>query len=160
MSIEWPRNHGRGAARWLINVGKSVEVSFETLDKDVARDGVVRDVFWQAVPDCWSTVCEAATWEVRTEVPNVWQSQVVEGGWSSSGDGVGQMSTVDEWRQVARLWSVECFLDQDGDFVGILYVTRSQWSLARTGEMWSNFFCADDESCERILNQLCLWMFT
>ena len=50
MSIEWPRNGARGAARWLINVGKSVEVSFETLDEDVARDGDVRDVFWQVFP--------------------------------------------------------------------------------------------------------------
>ena len=57
-------------------------MNFETLDEDVARDGVSRDVFWQVIPDCWSAVCEAATREIRTEVSDVWQSQVVEGGWS------------------------------------------------------------------------------
>ena len=49
-------------------------MSFETLDEDVARDGVIRDVFWQVIPDCWSAVREAATREVRTEVPDVWES--------------------------------------------------------------------------------------
>ena len=64
------------------------------------------------------------------------------------------MAKLDGWRQVARLWSGECFVGEEGDFI---FYPVCDWEPVEFSKNWrdvAKFVGAGNESSEWILDQL------